>query len=550
MASQGHFQQTCQNNPQYLETINKTTFIDSSKQLEEILLQFGKWGKFQYFYYLCLGFAVVFSVFTMNYIFLARDIKYRCLIEECDLKTQTYNTNFLPEYVPFRNGLPERCLRYQPYSAANRSDLELCSNNSKISDSSITIKCSKFVFERKEFTIVHDFGIFCPENLWKLTVVGTISISGELVSLAYSGFLSDRYGRKTIMCASLLMSSLSGLLKSFSLNYSMFLVFEFMDTALGGATYGAAFVLAMELVTAKDRNLGNTIISCVYALGQVIFGLLAIPLWIFLPESLRWLVSKHKSKEAIDILHHIARVNGREIYFEDTQGLQRAFDKSCNEEEHSNASKQSQSGSFLDVLKHPVLLIRSLHCSLTWICCNFVFYGLTIHSVDVSESIYLSFIFSAVAETPGYVIYYYANEKWGRRRLMSSTLILGGAFCLAVGFLPESWMKLVAFFCGKCCLTIAYTVLYGFTIELFPTSSRHAMFSMCSMFGRFGSMVSPQIPILVRISKLLPLFLFSFMATTFGILALCFPETSHVPLPHTIEEAVHIGKHVRSQVTK
>lgn len=169
------------------------------------------------------------------------------------------------------------------------------------------------------------------------------------------------------------------------------------------------------------------------------------------------------------------------------------------------------------------------------VCCTFVFYGLTIHSVNISKNIYLSFICGAIAETPGYIIYYYANEKSGRRKLMSSALVLGGAFCLAVGFLPEGniiimlsvlrisrfiallvlnmlnyslklrknyilfagWCKLVAFFCGKCCLTVAYTVLYVFTTELFPTSSRHSMFSICSMFGRFGSVVAPQIPLLV-----------------------------------------------------
>lgn len=63
----------------------------------------------------------------------------------------------------------------------------------------------------------------------------------------------------------------------------------------------------MELVTTKDRNIGNTAISCVYALGQVIFaiiawlspdwrtmirimyfpGLMSIVIWIYLPESIR-----------------------------------------------------------------------------------------------------------------------------------------------------------------------------------------------------------------------------------------------------------------------
>lgn len=45
------------------------------------------------------------------------------------------------------------------------------------------------------------------------------------------------------MCSSLFLSSISGLLKSFSPNYLTFIILEFLDTALGGAMYGAAFVL-------------------------------------------------------------------------------------------------------------------------------------------------------------------------------------------------------------------------------------------------------------------------------------------------------------------
>lgn len=50
------------------------------------------------------------------------------------------------------------------------------------------------------------------------------------------------------MSLSLLLSSISGILKSFSVNYYMFIAFEFLDTALGGAMYGAAFVLGMQVV--------------------------------------------------------------------------------------------------------------------------------------------------------------------------------------------------------------------------------------------------------------------------------------------------------------
>lgn len=47
-----------------------------------------------------------------------------------------------------------------------------------------------------------------------------------------------------------------------------------------------------------------------------------------------------------------------------------------------------------------------------------------------------------------------------------------------------------------------------------------------------------------RVWTPLPLFLFSLMSTTFGLLALLFPETSNLPLPHTVEEAVNIRRTV------
>ncbi|CAG9772657.1 unnamed protein product [Ceutorhynchus assimilis] len=542
---------------------------DGINALEEILEKIGKWGKFQVFYYLCLGFVVIYSVFTMNYIFVARDIKYRCYIPECDPespKDAKYNPEFLKNFVTFKEGFPDRCSTYN-ISQTNLSSVpEMCTqNNYSFIGNRESHKCSNYVFERPERTIVHEFEIFCGENLWMLTMVGSANVAGELVSLSYTGFLSDKYGRKTIMALSVLLSSISGITKSFSVNYYMFLTFEFMDTALGGAMYGAAFVLAMELVTAEDRNIGNTAISCVYALGQVILGviawmtpdwrtmirilyfpgLLSILIWIFLPESIRWLLSKNKLQQAGDALRNIAKINDKVLSREDLESLKKMFKVngiSLEETEAQKAENEGSVASFWSVLKNPVLLVRTIHCSMTWICCTFVFYGLTINSVNISENIHLSFIFAAMAETPGYVIYYYANERSGRRKLMFYSLVLGGAFCLAVGFLPDGWLKLITFFCGKCSLTIAYTVLYVFTTELFPTSSRHAMFSICSMFGRMGSMVAPQVPLLARISKRLPLFLFSCMSFTFGFLALFFPETAHIALPHTIEDALNISK--------
>jgi hypothetical protein len=68
------------------------------------------------------------------------------------------------------------------------------------------------------------------------------------------------------------------------------------------------------------------------------------------------------------------------------------------------------------------------------------------------------------------------------------------------------------------------------------------MMGACSTFGRIGSMVAPQTPLLAQIWNPLPITMFTTMAIIAGLLSLLFPETLGIKLPDTIEEAVSIGK--------
>lgn len=64
--------------------------------------------------------------------------------------------------------------------------------------------------------------------------------------------------------------------------------------------------------------------------------------------------------------------------------------------------------------------------------------------------------------------------------------------------IPGSPMALVVFLSGKLFVTVSYMTIYIYTAEMFPTSSRHSAFAVCSMFGCVGSMLAPQVPLLVR----------------------------------------------------
>lgn len=64
-------------------------------------------------------------------------------------------------------------------------------------------------------------------------------------------------------------------------------------------------------------------------------------------------------------------------------------------------------------------------------------------------------------------------------------------------FLDAVILNVLLYLIGKFSITISFVILYMYTAEMFPTEIRHSLFGICSMFGRIGSMVAPQTPLLV-----------------------------------------------------
>lgn len=129
---------------------------------------------------------------------------YRCHIINCDENETNYNPDWLKNYVPYENQLPNQCLVYDfPLNSTKCPDVDEINKNT-------TKKCNSFIYERQEPSIIQDvinnydklvsflticlkFKLNCKENLWKLTIVGTINVIGEMFCLSYTGFVSDKY---------------------------------------------------------------------------------------------------------------------------------------------------------------------------------------------------------------------------------------------------------------------------------------------------------------------------------------------------------------------
>lgn len=200
--------------------------------------------------------------------------------------------------------------------------------------------------------------------------------------------------------------------------------------------------------------MANTLLGIAYALGEMTLGIVAsfvshwrmlilsltssgfLVLWLAwsVPESIRWLLSKGKSKQAKNILVRIAKENGSH--------LKDDLLKKISSIEYQEETKEE---SVLNVFKSSSLMLRVLLCCCVWICCTFTYYGLTLHAVFISGNIYINYIAVAAIEIPAYYIFHITSDKFGRKPTIITSLFISGISCLAFIFIKECKRTRIAF---------------------------------------------------------------------------------------------------------
>lgn len=61
----------------------------------------------------------------------------------------------------------------------------------------------------------------------------------------------------------------------------------------------------------------------------------------------------------------------------------------------------------------------------------------------------------------------------------------------------KAWWSLIVYLSGKFSITIAYSSVYIYVSEVFPTNVRQSLLAVCSSTGRIGSTLAPLTPLLV-----------------------------------------------------
>lgn len=138
------------------------------------------------------------------------------------------------------------------------------------------------------------------------------------------------YGRKIIFVLSILFMAATGIGQAVASNYVTFATFALLNAVGTAGVYPLAFIIGVEMVGPKKREMSGIILNYFYAVGEAAVGLIAwlchdwitlqllvsVPPLLFfvyywmVPESVRWLIARNDIDKAGKIVKKAANVNG------------------------------------------------------------------------------------------------------------------------------------------------------------------------------------------------------------------------------------------------
>ncbi|XP_034829226.1 organic cation transporter protein-like [Maniola hyperantus] len=530
-------------------------FTQKPVTLDDVLTnELGQFGRFQLRNFLLVAVPIIMSAFMSEFIFSAAAIPHRCRIPECgeDGKRHEFEPEWISNAIPASGSGFASTQRFAPSNIGVNGSLDNCP--AELFNPNVVVGCEGYVYARFD-SVVYDFDLGGQE--WLRALAGTLNSVGTLLVLPITGYISDRFGRRIALVISVFNLATVGLIRAFSVNYPMYLALQILQTTLGAGTFSSAYIFAAELVGPKYRVVSSATSTSMFALGQVILGgvswliepwrytimalhipcFLIISYYWILSESVRWLLAKRKFDEAKIVLEKVAKVNRKQISEKSMQAL-------LNPPQTSDQTKEGSPSLIKVIVSSPVLLRRVCTTPIWWITATFVYYGLSINSTSLSDTMHLNYILTCAIEIPGFYTAVLILDRIGRKATLCIAFFFSAGCNIAFVFIPDDLyvLRLVIFLLGKFGISTVMTSVYLYTSELYPTEYRHTLLAFSSMVGRLGSITAPLTPVLMQYWHGIPSMMFGGMGILSGLLVLTQPETLGTKMPNTLAEAEALGK--------
>ncbi|XP_061473049.1 solute carrier family 22 member 4-like isoform X1 [Rhineura floridana] len=525
------------------------------RDYDDIIDFLGEWGPFQRLIFFLLSASIIPNGFNgMSAVFLAGTPEHRCRVPASANLSSEWLNNSIPLEERDGRQVLSRCRRYRLEALAHFSATNLEPGRDVNLSQVEQEKClDGWEYSREPYlsTIVSEWNLVCDDD-WKTPLTTSLFFVGVLLGSFISGQLSDRFGRKSILFATMGVQTGFSFLQIFSTSWEMFTML-FVIVGMGQiSNYVVAFILGTEILGKSVRIIFSTLGVCIFfAIGYMLLPLFAyfirdwrmlllaltipgvccVPLWWLIPESPRWLISQGRFEEAEIIIRKAAKKNGipAPAILLDPVEIQ-------------DLKAKQQQGVLLDLFRTQNIATITVMSLLLWMFTSIGYFGLSLSTPNLHGNVYLNCFLSAVIEVPAYVIAWLLLRTLPRRYSISGTLFLGGGVILFIQLVPPTLhlLSVILVMLGKFGITSAFSMLYVYTAELYPTIVRNMAVGATSMSSRVGSIIAPYFVFLGAYDRFLPYILMGSLTVLIGILTLFLPESYGNPLPETFEEMLRV----------
>ena len=515
-------------------------------------------GWYQVSLYLLLGLPSFYGgVQSILMTFLGPDQDHWCYVER--LEGFCYEIQKEVAIPKNDDGEYERC-SYFDIDYSSLTDDEIYNWNSSYTANAPVVSCNKWFFDQTEFarTVVMDYDLVC-DRAWLVQMAYSVSLAAKMLMGIVGGVLADLYGRKPLMVVGACSHIFFVFASAYAQTYAGFMVGRLLLFCSVVLVYGVGFIIPIEIFAPSKRFLPGGFYWNFWAIGFMVIPAIAyfvrdsvllqlvagIPMifhisyiWL-VPESPRWQLTSGKTDQCAATLKHMAEVNGDDVSEKVFESLEPDAGSDEPKESFWTLAKQS----FLN----PTLLKRFLLTLPAWAGCNIVYYGLSYNTGSLSGNLFINTAISGAVEIPANLLAIYLLTRAGRKYTQAVSLILAGmANFICIPFIYTSddldWLLVTFSMLGKACISIAFTTLCFFALELFPTNVRALMYNTSALVGGSFSLIAPFMgPQLIAIWKPLPLIIFGSLGVVAGGMVFLLPETAEADLPDTIGDAEDLG---------
>ncbi|XP_061720774.1 carcinine transporter-like isoform X1 [Cydia pomonella] len=531
-------------NKETKEELNKKSTNTDHDVLEAIFIYIGEIGRYQKFLFCAmLPFGLFFAyVYFVQMFIAATPQRYWCHVPElAHLDLELRRNLSAPGAIEGEDW--ERCWTFQTNWSLVLDTMAPPGNDTP------TAPCQHgYDFELTDIpyhTVVSERGWVCDKSSYA-PMAQSIFFAGSFVGGLLFGWLADRFGRIPALVGSTMIGFVGGVATIYTNGIVDFTIARFLVGMAYDSCFMMIYILVLEYVGPRYRTLAaNMSIALFFGAGCVSLPWLALgladwrtllwatsaPMLIVLaipftvPESVRWLVSRGRTNQAVRVFKTFEKINRTHI-------PQEVMDDFVIASRQTQNQKHSVSALFRSAPLRTMLA----YMVAVYMCCALVFDGLVRLSESLGLDFFLTFTLASATEIPSVTLLALVMDRWGRRKLTVVPMGLSGALIGIAAFLPKGVPQTTAAVMARFFINMSYTAAIQWSTEMLPTGVRASGTSLVHVSGYVATVLSPFIVYSERYWSSLPLVIMSGLAVLAVGCGLMLPETMGRPMPQTIAD--------------